>query len=251
MKIISWNVNGIRAALKKGFIDFVANEDPDIICIQETKAEKEQVDSMLENYPYHYWNSADKKGYSGTAIFSKLQPVSVSFDMGIEDHDKEGRIITLEFEDFYLITVYTPNSKRGLLRLEYRQRWDIDFLSYLKRFERKKPVIFSGDFNVAHKEIDLKNPKSNYNKTAGYTQAEIDGFQRYLDNDFIDSFREFNSEPNNYTWWSYMFNSREKNIGWRIDYFCLSPSLRERLKDAFILNEVMGSDHCPIGIIFE
>ena len=251
MKIISWNVNGIRAVLKKGFLDFVKNEDPEIICVQETKAEKEQVDSMLENYPYHYWNSADKKGYSGTAIFSKIQPVSVSFDMGIEEHDMEGRLVTLEFEEFYLITVYVPNSKRGLSRLDYRKKWDSDFLNYLRKLEEKKPVIFSGDLNVAHKEIDLANPKTNYNKNPGYTQAEIDGLQSYLDNGFIDSFREFNQKPENYTWWGYFHNLRERNIGWRIDYFCLSESLREKLKDAFILNEVMGSDHCPIGIVLE
>jgi exodeoxyribonuclease-3 len=251
MKIISWNVNGIRAVLKKGFVDFVKTEDPDIICVQETKAEKEQVDMVLENYPCHYWNSADKKGYSGTAIFSKLEPLSVSFNIGIEEHDKEGRLITLEFDDFYLISVYVPNSQRGLMRLAYRQRWDFDFLNYLKKLEERKPVIFSGDLNVAHTEIDLANPKSNYNKTAGYMREEIDGFQRLLDNGFMDSFREFNKEPENYTWWSYMFNSREKNIGWRIDYFLLSESLRDRLKDAFILNEIMGSDHCPVGIILE
>ena len=251
MKIISWNVNGIRAVLKKGFTDFVKEENPEIICIQETKAEKEQVDMILENYPYHYWNSANKKGYSGTAIFSKLQPVSVSFDMGIEENDKEGRLITLEFEGFYLISVYVPNSKRELLRLEYRKTWDADFLSYLKKLEEKKPVIFAGDLNVAHKEIDLANPQSNYDKNPGFTQVEIDGLQNYFDNGFIDSFREFNQDPENYTWWSYMFNARAKNVGWRIDYFCISESLREKLKDAFILNEVMGSDHCPVGIVIE
>jgi len=251
MKILSWNVNGIRAALKKGFLDFVKKEDPDILCLQETKAQKEQVELNLEKYLHHYWNSADKRGYSGTAIFSKIKPLNVSYDMGIEEHDKEGRVITLEFEDFYLVTVYTPNSKRGLVRLEYRKRWDKDFFNYLKKLEEKKPVVFSGDLNVAHTEIDLANPKSNYNKTAGYTQKEIDGLQNYFDNGFVDTFREFDQNPGMYTWWSYMFNSREKNIGWRIDYFCVSENLKERIKDSFILSDVLGSDHCPVGIILE
>ena len=248
MKIISWNVNGIRAALKKGFLNFVEKENPDILCIQETKAHPDQVGLVLKNYPHHYWNSASKKGYAGTAIFSKIKPLSVTYDMGIEEHDDEGRVITLEFPDFYLVTVYTPNSKRELLRLKYRQRWDVDFLKYLKNLEKKKPVIFSGDLNVAHKEIDLKNPHSN-KRNAGFTDEERSGFDKFIEAEFIDTFREFNTDPENYTWWSYMFKSRERNVGWRIDYFCISKNLRENLKDSFILPEIMGSDHCPIGIV--
>lgn len=235
--------------LKKGFLDFVKKEDPDILCIQETRAHPDQVDLVLDSYPHHYWNFATKKGYSGTAIFSKIEPLSVSYGIGIEDHDNEGRVTTLEFEDFYLITVYTPNSQRELIRLEYRQRWDKDFLDYLKKLEKKKPVIFSGDLNVAHKEIDLKNPNTN-KRNPGFTEEERSGFDRFIESEFIDTFREFNTNPENYTWWSYMFNSRKRNIGWRIDYFCISKSLRKRLEDAFILSEVMGSDHCPVGILF-
>ena len=249
MKIISWNVNGIRAALNKGFSDFVGKENPDILCIQETKAHQEQVEKMLENYQHHFWNSAEKKGYSGTAIFSKHKPLSVTLDMGITEHDNEGRIIALEFEKFHLVTVYVPNSGRGLLRLDYRQKWDQDFLAYLKNLEKSKPVVLCGDLNVAHTEIDLANPKSNYNKTAGYTQVEIDGFSNFLNAGFIDTFREFNKEGKNYTYWSYMFNARLKNVGWRIDYFLTSPQLREKIENSFILPQVMGSDHCPVGIV--
>jgi len=245
MKFISWNVNGIRAVLKKGFMDFLEKENPDIICLQETKAHKEQVDINLESYPFDYWNSAIKKGYSGTAIFSKKEPLNVIYDMGIEAHDQEGRVITLEFEDYYLVTVYTPNSKRELLRLEYRQEWDKDFLNFLKELENKKPVIFCGDLNVAHKEIDLKNPKTN-KKNAGFTVEEREGFDNIVKAGFIDTFREFNQDPEHYTWWSYMFNSRAKNVGWRIDYFCVSELLKDKLVDAYILPEVMGSDHAPV-----
>ena len=248
MKLISFNVNGIRACVKKGFLDFVKNEKPDILCIQETKAHPDQVDIVLSDYPHHYWNSAEKKGYSGTAVFSKHKPISVHYDMGIEEHDKEGRIIAVEFDKYYLVTVYTPNSGRGLVRLEYRKTWDADFLKYLKKLEEKKPVIVCGDLNVAHTEIDLKNPKSNYNKTAGYTQIEIDGFENLLKSGFIDTFREFEKEGGHYSYWSYMFSARSKNIGWRIDYFLISPSLRKQLKNSFILKDVMGSDHCPVGI---
>tara|TARA_Y100000310_G_scaffold284091_1_gene306636 strand:- start:2893 stop:3645 length:753 start_codon:yes stop_codon:yes gene_type:complete len=249
MKIISWNVNGIRAAMKKGFHDFVEKENPDILCIQETKANKEQVDELMHNYEHHYWNSAEKKGYSGTAVFSKVKPISVI--QGNEFmQDNEGRIITLEFDNFYLTTVYVPNSKRELERLDYRQEWDTNFLKFIKKLEKKKPVIFCGDLNVAHKEIDLANPKSNaYN--AGFTQEERTGFDNYVGAKLIDTFREFNKEPDNYTWWSYMFNSRQRNIGWRIDYFCVSEVLKDKLEDAFILSKVMGSDHCPVGIILK
>ena len=245
MKFISWNVNGIRAVLKKGFMEFLAEQNPDIICLQETKAHKEQVDINLDDYPYSYWNSAVKKGYSGTAIFSKKEPLNIIYDIGIEEHDQEGRVITAEFEDYYLVTVYTPNSKRELLRLEYRQQWDIDFLKFVKELEKKKPVIFCGDLNVAHKEIDLKNPKTN-RRNPGFTDEERASFDNIESAGFIDTFREFNVEGGHYTWWSYMFQARTKDIGWRIDYFCISESLKPQLKDAYILKDVLGSDHAPV-----
>ena len=245
MKFISWNVNGIRAVIKKGFYDFINEYNPDIICIQETKAHKEQVDLMLPDYPYQYWNSAVKKGYSSTAIFSKKEPLNIINDMGIEEHDQEGRIITLEFKEYYLVTVYTPNSKRELLRLDYRKIWDKDFLTYMKKLEKVKPVIFCGDLNVAHTEIDLKNPKTNHSNP-GFTDEERGGFTNIVNNGFLDTFREFNKEGGHYTWWSYMFQARTKDIGWRIDYFCISQSLRSKLKDSYILKDVMGSDHAPI-----
>ena len=246
IKFISWNVNGIRAALNKGFLDFIEEHDPDIICIQETKAHPSQVELVLDKYPYKYWNSAEKKGYSGTSIFSKIKPVEAIYGMDIDKHDNEGRIITLAFEDYYLVNVYTPNSKRDLSRLPYREKeWDKDFLKYLKGLEEDSPVIFCGDLNVAHKEIDLANPKNN-KKNAGFTNEEREGFSNYQNSGFIDTFREFNDDGNHYTWWSYMFNARKRNIGWRIDYFCISPSLKNRLSNAYILPEVMGSDHAPI-----
>ncbi len=249
VKIISWNVNGIRAIWKKGFPDFVKKEDPDILCIQETKAHPDQVDQKLSQYPYHFWNSAEKKGYAGTAVFSRIEPVSVSYGLGEkQNHKGEGRIITLELKDFVLVNVYTPNSGRGLDRLKYRNEWDKLFLNYIKQLEQKKPVIICGDLNVAHTEIDLANPRENYNKTAGYTQVEIDGIQRLLDAGYGDSFREFTTEKGHYTFWSYMFNARKRNIGWRIDYFLVSMKLKNKLKEAFILPSVMGSDHCPVGI---
>ncbi|MFQ5620847.1 MAG: exodeoxyribonuclease III [Candidatus Nanoarchaeia archaeon] len=247
MKLLSWNVNGIRAVMKKGFIDFVTKEDPDILCIQETKAHQDQVDKFMHDYE-HYWNSAEKKGYSGTAIFTKHTPKNVTYDMGIDDHDREGRVITLEFHKYHLVNVYTPNSKRGLLRLDYRQQWDKDFLLHVKNLERTKPVIFCGDLNVAHKEIDLKNPKSN-KRNAGFTDEERKGFDNILAAGFLDSFRHFHPEkPGQYSWWSYMFNARAKNVGWRIDYFLLSQQLKSKLKEAFIMPDVHGSDHCPVGI---
>ncbi len=251
MRIVSWNVNGIRAVVKKGFLDFVKKDKPDILCIQETKAHPDQVDKMLEDYEYHYWNSAEKKGYSGTAVFSKVEPLNVSYGKDSESHKGEGRIICLEFKKYFLVTVYTPNSGRGLPRLEYRKKWDERFYKYLKKLEEKKPVVLCGDLNVAHTEIDLANPVGNYNKTAGYTQVEIDGFQRFIDGEFIDSFREFNKEGGHYSYWGYWNNLRKRNIGWRIDYFLLSKKLRGKLKKAFILSEVLGSDHCPIGIEIE
>tara|TARA_B000000557_G_scaffold264062_1_gene268352 strand:- start:1898 stop:2656 length:759 start_codon:yes stop_codon:yes gene_type:complete len=248
MKIISWNVNGIRAVLKKGFLDFINDFNPDIICIQETKAHPEQVDLDLDNYKYKYWNSATKKGYSGTAIFSKIKPISVQNDMNIEKHDDEGRVICMELKNYFLVTVYTPNSKRDLSRLDYRSKeWDRDFLIYLKELEKIKPIIFCGDLNVAHKEIDLKNPKTN-KRNAGFTDEERLGFDNYINSGFLDTFRMYNKEPNHYTWWSYMFNSRAKNVGWRIDYFCISEILKKKITKSIILPEIMGSDHAPILI---
>ena len=250
MKFISWNVNGIRAVIKKGFYDFMNEYKPDIICIQETKAHKEQVELSLPNYPYQFWNSAVKKGYSSTAIFSKIEPLNVKYDFGIEEHDQEGRVITLEFDNYYLVTVYTPNSKRELLRLEYRQVWDKEFLKFIKNLEQHKPVIFCGDLNVAHKEIDLKNPKTN-RFNPGFTDEERSGFSSIVNSDFIDTFREFNKDGGHYTWWSYMFQARAKDIGWRIDYFCISKVLKENLKDSYILKDVLGSDHAPIVMEFK
>ena len=245
MKIISWNVNGIRAVIKKGFYDFVDEYQPDILCIQETKAHKEQVDLELSNYPYQYWNSAVKKGYSSTAIFSKVKPLNIINDMGIEEHDQEGRVITMELDKYYLVTVYTPNSKRELLRLPYRQKWDADFLEYMKKLEKDKPVIFCGDLNVAHEEIDLKNPKTNH-FNPGFTDEERRGFSNIVEAGFIDTFRELNKDGGHYTWWSYMFQARKRDIGWRIDYFCISKILKSKLLDAYILKDVMGSDHAPV-----
>ena len=250
MKFISWNVNGIRAVIKKGFYDFINEYNPDIICLQETKAHKEQVDLQLDNYPYQYWNSAIKKGYSSTAIFSKIKPVDVFNDMNIKKHDSEGRVITMELDHYYLVTVYTPNSKRELLRLSYRQEWDKDFLKYVKNLELKKPVIFCGDLNVAHTDIDLKNPKTNH-FNPGFTDEERSAFTNIVEAGFIDTFREFNKDGGHYTWWSYMFQARAKDIGWRIDYFCISESLRSRLNKSYILKEVLGSDHAPIVMEFK
>ena len=251
MKIVSWNVNGIRAVLKKGFLDFLDDINPDIICIQETKASPEQVELELDDYPYKFWNSAIKKGYSGTAIFSKIEPINIEYDLNIEKHDNEGRVICFELKNYYLVTVYTPNSKRDLSRLSYREKeWDVDFLKYIKEKEKKKPVIFCGDLNVAHKEIDLKNPKTN-KRNAGFTEEERRGFDNYIESGFVDTFRMFNNEAGHYTWWSYMFNARTKNIGWRIDYFCVSQKIKTKIKKSIILPEVMGSDHAPILIEVE
>ena len=252
MKIISWNVNGIRAVIKKGFLDFMDEYDPDIICIQETKAHKEQVELELYKYPYKYWNSAEKKGYSSTAIFSKVKPLAVTNDMDIAKHDNEGRVITLEFKDYYLVTVYTPNSKRDLSRLPYRHNeWDVDFLNFLKSLEENKPVIFCGDLNVAHTELDLANPGSNKTTksrpgNAGFTDEERASFDKILDAGFIDTFREFHEGNGHYSWWSYMAGARDRNVGWRIDYFCISNSLKSNMTNAYILPQVMGSDHCPV-----
>ncbi len=251
MKIICWNVNGIRAVLKKGFLDFLHTEDPDIICLQETKAQPEQVELDIPEYPYLFWNSANKKGYSGTAVFSKITPISHARDIGIEKHDNEGRVISLEFDTFYLVNIYVPNAQRGLNRLDYRtDEWDVDLLKYLKSLEKQKPVIFCGDLNVAHKEIDLANPKGNTNN-AGFTPQERAGFDAIIKAGFIDTFREFTKEGGHYTWWSYMGRARENNIGWRIDYFIISPTLRPRLKKSYILPHIMGSDHAPIVLEIE
>jgi len=247
MKIISWNVNGIRSALKKDFLGFVAKYNPDIICVQETKTPQQAI--LLDLAGYHqYWNHAQKSGYSGTAIFTKIKPLSVTNGMGEAKHDSEGRMITAEFKDFFLVNVYVPNSKRELERLPYRSKeWDVDFLKYLKKLEKKKAVIFCGDLNVAHKEIDLANPKANVNNH-GFTPQERAGFDNIVKAGFIDTFREFEQGGGYYTWWSPMGNCRARNIGWRIDYFCVSPVLRKKLTKSYILPEVMGSDHCPVGI---
>lgn len=250
MKLISWNVNGLRACVQKGFLDFFKEADADLFCLQETKLQEGQIDLALSGY-HQYWNYAVKKGYSGTAIFSKKEPLSVSYGIGIEEHDQEGRVITLEFEDFYFITVYTPNSQTELARLNYRMKWEEDFLAYLKKLEQKKPVIFCGDLNVAHKEIDLKNPKSNH-KNAGFTDEEREKFSTLIENGFIDTFRYFYPDTKEiYSWWSYRFHAREKNAGWRIDYFLVSESLKNRLADAMIYTDVTGSDHCPVGLLLQ
>ncbi len=245
MRLVSWNVNGIRACVQKGFLDFFKEIDADIFCLQETKMQEGQLALDLPGY-HQYWNYAEKKGYSGTAVFSKEKPLSVRYGIGIEQHDKEGRVITCEFEDFYFVTVYTPNSQSELKRLEYRMQWEDDFRAYLKNLEEDKPVIVTGDMNVAHEEIDLKNPKTNRNN-AGFTDQERRKFTELLEAGFIDTFRYFHPEQEGiYSWWSYRFKAREKNAGWRIDYFCVSECLKERLAGAEILTEVMGSDHCPV-----
>ena len=247
MKLISWNVNGIRASVQKGFLDFFKEADADIFCIQESKMQEGQLELELPGY-HQYWNYAERKGYSGTAIFTKQEPLSVMYGMGIEEHDKEGRVITLEFEDFYFVTVYTPNSQNELARLEYRMQWETDFLIYLKKLEEKKNVIFCGDLNVAHQEIDLKNPKTN-RRNAGFTDEERGKFTELLQAGFIDTFRYFYPDQEGiYSWWSYRFSARAKNAGWRIDYFIVSEGLKDRLVDAKILTEVLGSDHCPVEL---
>lgn len=245
MKIISWNVNGIRSILKKGFSNFIEAQDPDILCLQETKARREDVEVDLPQY-HSYWNSAQKKGYSGTCVFTKEKPLNHVNGILQDIHNLEGRTITLEYSNFFLVNVYVPNSKRDLSRLEYRsQQWDVDFLHYLKSLEEKKPVIFCGDLNVAHTEIDLSFPQAN-TKNHGFTPEERLGFNRFIESGFIDTFREFEKGPGHYTWWSHFNQCRERNIGWRIDYFLTSSSLRPRLKSSYILSDVMGSDHCPI-----
>jgi len=247
MKLISWNVNGIRACVTKGFLEYFNEMDADIFCIQESKLQEGQINLELEGY-YQYWNYAEKKGYSGTAIFTKEKPLNVTYGLGIEEHDKEGRVITLEFENFYMITVYTPNSKNKLARLDYRMVWEDAFKEYLKVLDEKKPVIVCGDLNVAHKEIDLKNPKTNL-RNAGFTEEERSKFTELLNSGFVDTFRYFYpDEVGAYSWWSYRFNARAKNAGWRIDYFLVSDSIKDKLEDAKIHSEVLGSDHCPVEL---
>ena len=246
MKLISWNVNGIRACLKKGFLDFFKEANADIFCLQETKCQQGQVELEIEGYT-SYWNSAEKKGYSGTAVFTKKKPLNVTYGIGKEEHDKEGRIITLEFENFYLVTNYTPNAKRELERLDYRMIWEDEIRKYLLNLNKTKPVIMCGDLNVAHEEIDLKNPKTNRGN-AGFTDEEREKMTELLNAGFTDSFRYLYPEKQEYSWWSYMGHAREKNIGWRIDYFITSKEIEKDIKEATIYSEVLGSDHCPIGL---
>ena len=247
MKFISWNVNGLRACMGKGFMDFFNEIDADIFCLQETKLSEGQIE--LDTPGYHqYWNYAEKKGYSGTAVFTKKEPISVTYGIGIEEHDHEGRVITAEFDDFYFVDVYVPNSQRELTRLDYRMVWEDAFLSYVKKLDEKKPVIYCGDLNVAHKEIDLKNPKSNH-MNAGFTDEERACFTKVTESGFIDSFRYFYpDEKDKYSWWSYMFKAREKNAGWRIDYFVVSEKIKDRMVDAKIHADILGSDHCPVEL---
>ena len=250
MRLISWNVNGLRAVMGKNFMEFFNDIDADIFCLQETKLQAGQIEMDLPGY-HQYWNYADKKGYSGTAVFTKKEPISVSYGMDIDEHDHEGRVITLEIDDFYMVTVYTPNSQDELKRLDYRMRWEDDFRAYLVKLNAKKPVIVTGDMNVAHKEIDLKNPKTN-RRNAGFTDEERDKMTQLLDSGFIDTFRYFYPDAEGiYSWWSYRFKAREKNAGWRIDYFLASADMESRLRDAKIHTEVFGSDHCPVELEIE
>lgn len=253
MKIISWNINGIRAITKKDFFKDISELNPDVVCLQETKAQDKEVKkALLTMVDYNqYYNSAQRKGYSGVTILSKIKPISMTYDMGIEEHDQEGRVQCAEFDEFYLVNVYVPNSGQELVRLDYRKKWDTDFRNYLLSLKEKKPVILCGDLNVAHQAIDLKNDKANYNKTAGYTQIEIDGMDNLLDAGFVDSYRHFYPEKEAYTYWSYRFKARERNTGWRLDYFLVSNSLLNKVNKVEILSEYYGSDHCPIQLEVE
>lgn len=249
--LVSWNVNGIRAILKKDFLKDINTLDPDMLCLQETKAQPEDAQkslSLLTGYHYYFNSSKARKGYSGTAILTKDKPLEVTYDMGIEEHDQEGRVISAEFEKYFLVTVYTPNSGEGMKRLDYRSTWDAAFRDHILALENKKPVVICGDLNVAHREIDIARPKANYNKTSGYTQKEIDGLDNLLSAGYIDTFRHFYPDEVKYSWWNYKFRARERNVGWRIDYFLVSEQLKPALKDAMIYNDLFGSDHCPIGI---
>jgi len=250
MKLISWNVNGLRSVLRKNFLDYLATEKPDILCLQETKAAPDDVEQLWPAAYTTYWNTATKKGYSGTVIFTRSRPLKVSLGLGVPEHDNEGRVITAEYDDFFLVNVYVPNSKRELTRLAYRQEWDRDFLRYLRKLEKKKPVIFCGDLNVAHTEIDLANPKTNVGNH-GFTPEERAGFDTFVKAGFVDTFREFEKGGGHYTWWSPMSGARARNVGWRLDYFLISSALRPKLNKAFIRSEVPGSDHCPVGIQIE
>lgn len=251
MKLVSWNVNGLRAVIGKGFSEFFKEIDADVFCLQETKMQEEQIDDNIKNIfsDYNgYWNSAEKKGYSGTAVFSKIKPLNVSYGIGVEEHDKEGRVITLEYEKFYLVNCYTPNSKRELERLDYRMVWEDEFRKYLLKLNETKPVIICGDLNVAHEEIDLKNPKTN-RRNAGFTDEERGKMTELLNSGFTDTFRYLYPDKEGvYSWWSYMFKAREKNAGWRIDYFIVSNSIQDKIKESYIYSDVMGSDHCPVGL---
>lgn len=249
MKLISWNVNGFRACLEKGFADFFAAANADFFCIQETKMQPGQADFAPEGY-HSYWYSADKKGYSGTAIFARKEPISVAYGLGIDEHDHEGRAITLEYDDFYLLNVYTPNAQRELARLSYRMTWEDALRAYIRTLDAKKPVIYCGDLNVAHEEIDLKNPKTNH-KSAGFSDEERGKFSELLASGFTDSFRALYPDKVMYSWWSYMMKAREKNVGWRIDYFVVSDRLFPKVSDSFIQNEIFGSDHCPVGLVID
>ena len=250
MKIISWNVNGIRSVQSKGFAEILAQLDADCILLQETKAQADQIDKALEGIDgYHiYSNCAERKGYAGVTILSRHEPLQIIHDIGIAEHDQEGRVIVAEFEDFYLLNVYVPNSGEALARLDYRQSWDLEFLAYCQQLQSKKPIIACGDFNVAHREIDIARPKPNYNKSAGYTQVEIDGFSRFLDAGLVDTYRHFHPDTVAYSWWSFRGGARARNVGWRIDYVLTSKALVGKVKQAFILPDITGSDHCPVGI---
>ncbi len=247
MKLISWNVNGLRACMGKGFMEYFTETDADIFCVQETKLQEGQIEMDLPGY-HQYWNYAEKKGYSGVAMFTKKEPINVTYGIGVAEHDTEGRVITAEFEDFFVIVVYVPNSQRELARLDYRMKWEEAFLKYIKGLEKKKPVIYCGDLNVAHEEIDLKNPKTNH-QNAGFSDEERACFSKVLENGYVDSFRFFYPDTKDvYSWWSYMFKAREKNTGWRIDYFVVSEKLKDRMKDAKIHMQIQGSDHCPVEL---
>jgi exodeoxyribonuclease-3 len=250
MKLLSWNVNGLRALLRKGGLEFLAGEAPEVLCLQEVRARPEQIGPILSDYLFQVWNPAARAGYSGTACFSKIEPLEVRRGMGMAEHDEEGRLITLTYPQFHLVNVYTPNAQRELRRLPYRQRWDRDFRAYLLQLEKTKPVVFCGDLNVAHEEIDLARPGAN-RLNAGFTDQERGGFAEHLAAGFIDTFREFCTEGGHYTWWSLATRARERNVGWRIDYFCVSSTLHPALTDAFIRPQIMGSDHCPVGITLE
>ncbi len=253
-KLVSWNVNGIRAITKKDFFDDVSTMDPDVLCLQETKATVEATKEALtplEGYHIYGNESKARKGYSGTAIISKVEPINVTYDIGHPEHDQEGRVITAEYAEYFVVVVYVPNSGEGLKRIDYRESWDRAFFDYCKGLEARKPVIVNGDLNVAHTELDIARPKANYNKSAGYTQREIDGLSHWLDNGFVDSFRHFYPDEVKYSWWNYRFKARERNVGWRIDYFLISEGLMSKVKDALIFNEHYGSDHCPVGVLVE